>query len=131
MREGMAHPGQWLLTVTEKVGMKDWIFCSSYNAPSVSKSTNEISSVQEAWHSSNTYPTVANGQAFRIITRHPYTHTHHREGSYLGNDHLTWRGGGYGFFLNKYSDSQCCWKKYSDFGGGRKDNLIQSFCHIT
>jgi hypothetical protein len=29
----------------------------------------------------------------------------------LGNDHLTWRGG-YGFFLKKYSDSQCCWKKY-------------------
>ena len=50
----------------------------------------------------------------------------------LGNDHLTWRGGGggYGFFLKKYSDSQCCWKKYSDFGGGKK-NLIQSFCHIT
>jgi hypothetical protein len=30
------------------------------------------------------------------------------------------RGGGYGFFLKKYSDSQCCWKKYSDFGGGKK-----------
>jgi hypothetical protein len=29
----------------------------------------------------------------------------------LGNDHLTWRGG-YVFFLKKYSDSQCCWKKY-------------------
>ena len=26
---------------------------------------------------------------------------------------------GYGFFLKKYSDSQCCWKKYSDFGGGK------------
>ena len=37
----------------------------------------------------------------------------------LGTDHLTWRGG-YGFFLKKYSDSQCCWKKYSDFGGGKK-----------
>jgi hypothetical protein len=34
-------------------------------------------------------------------------------------------------FLKKYSDSQCCWKKYSDFGGGKKNNLIQSFCHIT
>jgi hypothetical protein len=33
--------------------------------------------------------------------------------------HLTWRGG-YGFFLKKYSVSQCCWKKYSDFGGGKK-----------
>jgi hypothetical protein len=31
--------------------------------------------------------------------------------SSLGNDHLTWRGGGYGFFLKKYSDSQYCWKK--------------------
>ena len=29
--------------------------------------------------------------------------------------------GGYGFFL----------KKYSDFGGGKKYNVIQSFCHIT
>ena len=26
----------------------------------------------------------------------------------------------YGFFLKKYSDSQWCWKKYSDFGGGKK-----------
>jgi hypothetical protein len=33
---------------------------------------------------------------------------------YSGNDHLTWRGGGYGFFLKNYSDSQCCWNKYSD-----------------
>ena len=24
------------------------------------------------------------------------------------------------FFIKKYSDSQCCWKKYSDFGGGKK-----------
>ena len=24
----------------------------------------------------------------------------------------------FGFFLKKYSDSQCCWKKYS--GGGKK-----------
>jgi hypothetical protein len=23
-------------------------------------------------------------------------------------------------FIKKYSDSQCCWKKYSDFGGGKK-----------
>ena len=28
--------------------------------------------------------------------------------------------GGYGFFLNKYSDSQCYWKQYSDFDGGKK-----------
>ena len=28
---------------------------------------------------------------------------------------------GMGFFL----------KKYSDFAGGKKNNLIQSFCHIT
>ena len=37
----------------------------------------------------------------------------------LGNDDLTWRGVMV-FFLKKYSDSQCCWKKYSDFGGGKK-----------
>ena len=30
-------------------------------------------------------------------------------------------GGGYVFFL----------KIYSDFGGGKKNNMIQSFCHIT
>jgi hypothetical protein len=48
----------------------------------------------------------------------------------LGTDHLTWRGC-YGFFLKKYSDSKCCWKKYSDFGGGKKNNLIKSFCNIT
>ena len=40
-------------------------------------------------------------------------------------------GGGMFFFLKKYSDSQCCWKKYSDFGGRKKNNMIQSFCHIT
>ena len=37
----------------------------------------------------------------------------------LGTDHLTWRGVMV-FSLEKYSDSQCCWKKYSDFGGGKK-----------
>ena len=51
------------------------------------------------------------------------------------SDHLTCRGGGgggYGFFSKKnHSDSQCCWKKYSDFGGGKENNVIQSFCHIT
>ena len=26
------------------------------------------------------------------------------------------------FFLKKYSDSQCCWKKYSDFGGEKKSD---------
>ena len=31
------------------------------------------------------------------------------------------------FFLKKYSDSQCCWKKYSDFGGGKKKNLDSEF----
>jgi hypothetical protein len=36
-----------------------------------------------------------------------------------------------GGFLKKYSYSQYCWKKYSDFGGGKKNNLIQSFCHIS
>jgi hypothetical protein len=29
-------------------------------------------------------------------------------------------GGALYFFLQKYSDSQWCWKKYSDFGGGKK-----------
>ena len=53
----------------------------------------------------------------------------------LGTDHLTWRGwggGGYGFFLNKYSDSQCCWKKYSDFGGGKKKSDSEFLsCKLT
>jgi hypothetical protein len=34
-------------------------------------------------------------------------------------------GLGYAFFLKKYSDSQCCWKKYSDFGGGKKIILFR------
>jgi hypothetical protein len=29
-------------------------------------------------------------------------------------------GRGYAFFLKKYSNSQCCGKKYSDFGGEKK-----------
>ena len=37
------------------------------------------------------------------------------------------RGEGYGFFLKKYSDSQCCWKKYSDFGGGKKKKYDSEF----
>ena len=28
------------------------------------------------------------------------------------------------FFLKKYFDSQRCWKKYSDFGGGKKNNMM-------
>jgi hypothetical protein len=42
---------------------------------------------------------------------------------WLGTDHLTSGGMGVGvmfFFLKKYSDSQCCWRKYSDFGGGKQ-----------
>ena len=35
--------------------------------------------------------------------------------------------GGYGFFLKKYSDSQRCWKKYSDFGGGKKIIWLRIF----
>ena len=30
-------------------------------------------------------------------------------------------------FLKKYSDSQCCWKKYSDFGGGKKEKCDSEF----
>jgi hypothetical protein len=40
----------------------------------------------------------------------------------LGNDHLTWTGGS-----KKYSDSKCCWKKYSDFGGGKKKICFKVF----
>jgi hypothetical protein len=40
------------------------------------------------------------------------------------------KGGGYGFFLKKYSDSQCCWKKYSDFGEGKKKELYNVPCSI-
>ena len=54
-----------------------------------------------------------------------------KESSILRERPFNLKGGGYGFFLKKYSDSQCCWKKYSDFGEGKKNNLIQSFCHIT
>jgi hypothetical protein len=35
--------------------------------------------------------------------------------------------GGYGFFLKKYSDSQCCWKKYSDINGGKKKIWFRVF----
>ena len=34
---------------------------------------------------------------------------------------------GYVFFLKKYSYSQCCWKKYSDFGGGKKNKYDSEF----
>ena len=37
------------------------------------------------------------------------------------------KAGGYGFFLKKYSDSQCCWKKYSDFSGGKKKKSDSEF----
>jgi hypothetical protein len=50
----------------------------------------------------------------------------------LGNDHLTWKGGGgLWFFSKKIFWFSMLLKKYSDFGGGKKNNLIQSFCHIT
>ena len=50
----------------------------------------------------------------------------------LGTDHLTSRErrGAMVFFLNKYSDSQCCRKNILILVE-EKNNLIQSFCHIT
>ena len=39
--------------------------------------------------------------------------------------------GGYGFFSKKIFWFPMLLKKNSDFGGGKKNNLIQSFCHIT
>jgi hypothetical protein len=45
---------------------------------------------------------------------------------------FNFQGRGYRIFLkNLYSDSAMLLKNYSDFGGGNKNNLIQSFCHIT
>ena len=42
---------------------------------------------------------------------------------YIRDRPFNFQGGGYGFFYKKkYSDSQCCWKKYSDFGGGQNKN---------
>ena len=58
-----------------------------------------------------------NHVVFSILSYYIYINLYHQ----LGTDHLTCRGGGYVFFL----------KKYSDFGGGKKKNLIQSFCHTT
>ena len=44
---------------------------------------------------------------------------------------FNFQGGGLCFFfLEKYSDSQCCWKNILILVG-EKNNLIQSFCHIT
>ena len=39
---------------------------------------------------------------------------------YIRDGPFNLKRGGYDFFLKKYSDSQCCWKKYTDFGGGKK-----------
>ena len=55
----------------------------------------------------------------------------------LGNDHLTRRGGGGGgggrgvmvFFKKNILIPNVVEKKYSDFYGGKKNNMIQSFCH--
>ena len=44
---------------------------------------------------------------------HKYSYSGVQHTSSLGTDHLT-------FSKEKYSDSQCCWKKYSDFGGGKQ-----------
>ena len=39
---------------------------------------------------------------------------------------------GHGFFSKKnILIPNVAEKKYSDFGGGKKNNMIQSFCHIT
>jgi hypothetical protein len=40
-------------------------------------------------------------------------------------------GGGYGFFLKKYSDSQFAEKNILILVEGKKKNLIQSVCHIS
>ena len=52
----------------------------------------------------------------------------HLEASILRDGPFNFQGvGGYGFFLKKYFDSQCCWKKYSDFGGGKKKKFDSEF----
>ena len=46
-----------------------------------------------------------------------------RTRQYLRDGSFNLKGGGEGvmaFLIKKYSDSQCCLKKYSDFGGGKK-----------
>ena len=50
-----------------------------------------------------------------------------KESSILRERPFNLKGGGYGFFLKKYSDSQCCWKKYSDFGEGKKKKSDSEF----
>ena len=48
----------------------------------------------------------------------------------LWHDHIDYivkKGGLWFFFLKKYSDSQCCWKKYSDFDGGKKKKSDSEF----
>jgi len=44
------------------------IFCSCYDAHTLSRNLQEIFSVQGAWHSPSTFLTMVHGQAFRIIT---------------------------------------------------------------
>jgi hypothetical protein len=50
---------------------------------------------------------------------------------YLGNDHLTWKGEGLWFFSKKKLWFPILLKKIFWFWWREKNNLIQSFCHIT
>jgi hypothetical protein len=50
----------------------------------------------------------------------------------LGNDHFTWRGGGYGFFSRKnILIPNVAEKDILILVEEKNNNLIQSFCHIT
>jgi hypothetical protein len=47
---------------------KNVVFCSGYDVPTLSKSRKHVLSVQGAWHSPSTVPTMVHGQVFPIIT---------------------------------------------------------------
>jgi len=50
------------------IKLKNVVFCSSYNIPTLFRNTKMYTQeVQGTWHSPNTLPTMIHAQAFRII----------------------------------------------------------------
>jgi hypothetical protein len=59
---------EWHLTAIEK--LRDLIFCSVYNAPTLFQNLQEIFDVQGTWHSPNMLPTTAGFSYYKLTTPH-------------------------------------------------------------
>ena len=86
--------------------------------------------------SSVNFTTIRKTNLYRskhLVNLNPNTDVLSTSVSFIRDGPFNFQGGGEGyvFFSKKIFWFPMFLKKYSDFGGGKKIYLIQSFCHIT